>query len=283
MTAIFEKIFRHLNSQNQTTAVCANNKSTSYSELFASFQTLQETLLKNTPKHSVILIDLPRGAELYSWVLASIYTERIPLFLNTELPKTIKTGIFRDFQPSLSIIGEYQNLHEPAKEYAPDICYIMQTSGSSGTPKSIAVTKNNFEAFLKNLDEKLSIPKQSKVSNYFEPSFDPFLADLFRVMTTGSTLYPIEKNQVYDLFKHIQDHQIEYISLVPSLAEINLQRASSDLKLPSLKQLIFTGEQLSTEVFQQMHELAPDCEFYNLYGPTECTIWSHMHKIDSQA
>lgn len=87
--------------------------------------------------------------------------------------------------------------------------------------------------------------------------------------------------KVYSLAENMVKHDITHIQCTPSL--MRMLRADQHTKesLNSMKTLMMGGEKLSPELVKEIGSESA-AEIYNMYGPTETTIWSSVKKISGQ-
>ncbi|MBK7842432.1 MAG: AMP-binding protein [Bdellovibrionales bacterium] len=160
------------------------------------------------------------------------------------------------------------------KEDHNKICYYLSTSGSTGQPKCVGITRGNFSSFLSNFLSNYLISRSDRISQTFGLSFDPCLSDIFLAFVNGATLYPLADSYKFDIANFISKNSITYWSSVPTLVQLNFQRGI-DLNansLPSLRYTTFTGESLDKEVCRRWKTCAQNSRIENLYGPIEATV-----------
>lgn len=151
--------------------------------------------------------------------------------------------------------------------------YIMFTSGTTGTPKGIAVSKKNLTCHLKRLDELLNIKPYDRVSQFFSLNFDLSVHDMFSCWRKGAALYVIPKQHTMCPSQFIKDNEITVFSAVASvLSFIDKLGKLTKNDLPSLRLSCFGGEKLLSKQATKWQACAPNSKVINLYGPTECTI-----------
>jgi non-ribosomal peptide synthetase component F len=165
-----------------------------------------------------------------------------------------------------------ERLRKFQSDFAQDGFYILPTSGSSGEPKLVLVTRRNWETLWRALLQIYVWPEKTKVAMAFEAVFDPFIALVFLTLSQGATLVPLPREQRFDIFQFMQAQEIEIWASVPSLISLNASRRRIS-SLPLIRQALFTGETLSPELVMQWQSLAPQSRVENLYGPVEATVW----------
>ncbi|MEU4475586.1 amino acid adenylation domain-containing protein [Micromonospora sp. NPDC023888] len=152
--------------------------------------------------------------------------------------------------------------------------YTIFTSGSTGNPQAVTVSRT-----------ALSYSTTARIEYYREPphrfllcssiSFDSSVAGIYWTLCTGSTLI-IPSDRPADLpavLRSGREHQPTHALMVPSLYRLLLRAP-----IESLTTVIVAGETCSPELVRQHFEIAPRTALFNEYGPTECTVWSTVHK-----
>ncbi|WP_445012698.1 MupA/Atu3671 family FMN-dependent luciferase-like monooxygenase [Aquimarina discodermiae] len=77
----------------------------------------------------------------------------------------------------------------------------------------------------------------------------------------------------------VKDQEITSIQITPSYLNTLVDDESSQEFINSLKHIIVGGESFSHDLKQKLSEKTK-ATVYNMYGPTEATIWSVMEKVD---
>ncbi|MEU5781554.1 amino acid adenylation domain-containing protein [Micromonospora lupini] len=155
----------------------------------------------------------------------------------------------------------------------PD-AYTMFTSGSTGVPKAVTVSR-----------AALSYSTGARLEYYDHPprrfllcssiSFDSSVAGIYWTLSTGGTLI-IASDRPFDVRALVRAgaaHRPTHTLMVPSLYRLVLRSP-----LPSLTTVIVAGESCPPDLVDLHHERMPDAALHNEYGPTECTVWSTVHR-----
>jgi len=152
--------------------------------------------------------------------------------------------------------------------------YIIYTSGSSGRPKGVVVSRSN-----------LAYTTTVRKAFYGEPpkaflllsslAFDSSVAGLFWALSTGGTLVIAEhrlEQDVERLAARVAEHNVTHLLCLPSLYAILIEHANPQ-KLSSLTHAIVAGEACPSSL-PARHRLAlPAAKLINEYGPTEASVW----------
>ncbi|MCG7556188.1 non-ribosomal peptide synthetase [Pseudoalteromonas sp. Of11M-6] len=86
----------------------------------------------------------------------------------------------------------------------------------------------------------------------------------------------------WDPAQLIVQHQVSHFQATPSYIRELLHSDSGRDALQQLELLLVGGEALSDDLAQQLCALLPE-RVFNMYGPTECTVWSCAAKVKPQA
>lgn len=163
--------------------------------------------------------------------------------------------------------------------------YIMFTSGSTGIPKGALITNDNLIRFITWSREAFSVEKDDKISAVNPLYFDNSVFDFYSTIFNGATLLPIDDGIVKNphvLISKIEELECTQFFSVPSLLiYMNTLKAFNDKKIPKLKKIIFGGEGFPKKKLKEIYDLySKRINFFNVYGPTECTCICSSYKIN---
>ncbi|MHB8528262.1 MAG: amino acid adenylation domain-containing protein, partial [Caulobacteraceae bacterium] len=153
------------------------------------------------------------------------------------------------------------------------LAYIMFTSGTTGTPKGVAVRRENLRAYLEAVETVAPIRPGARCTQLFDLSFDLSVHDIFRTWTGGGCLYVMDNEEAIDPVGFARRNRLECWFSVPSVVGMakRLKRLAPGA-LPDLRLSLFCGEALAVGVAEEWRRAAPNARLLNLYGPTEATI-----------
>jgi len=158
-----------------------------------------------------------------------------------------------------------------------EVYYIIYTSGSTGVPKGVQLTLRALESFL-NWVNSAYLPEERRevFLNQAPFSFDLSVMDVYMSLSTGGTLWSVDKYQIAspkELFASFAASKISYWVSTPSFAEVCLMDPSfNETLLPQVRRFLFCGEILTHDCASKLTERFPRATVENLYGPTEATV-----------
>jgi len=158
------------------------------------------------------------------------------------------------------------------------LAYTIYTSGSTGKPKGVMIEHRSVVNFLFSMQKELSFKEEDVLVAVTTISFDIAVLELFLPLITGAKVVIAGKNEVIDgnlLLELIERTGATALQATPATWKLMIEAGWG--KAPNLK-MMCGGEPLPRELANQMLERSG--ELWNMYGPTETTIWSSLQKIE---
>lgn len=159
-----------------------------------------------------------------------------------------------------------------------DPAYMLYTSGSTGDPKGVVVSHGALFNFLDSMKEDPGCTSDDVVLSMTTISFDISGLELFLPLFVGGTVQIESSELIYhpeQVIQAILESPVSIVQATPSVWTILLDAGFSGKE--SLK-ILCGGDSLGTDLANRLFETG--CDIWNMYGPTETTIWSSIHKID---
>ncbi|UJR38878.1 hypothetical protein I4U23_031546 [Adineta vaga] len=297
---IHHEIIRQADKSPQMIAIILENQTLSYGELLYFAQQLGSHLVINNGVglgHVVCQL-LERSIEtvigiLAIWMIGGVYAplnSRDPeARLKTCLAMTHTRCILAHFatrniisDPCYLVVEIDQILyhsHSTNNELCsinviPEhLSHIVFTSGSTGTPKAVQLRHRNFVSYI----HSYIIQPNEITLHHTAVTFDAHLEEIVGPLIKGGQVIILPPDAHLDmniLSTTIMRHQVTYLGGVPTqltLLEKFIKTCNSDC-LMTLRTISSGGESLLTSTVQNLLPyLNTTCQFYNCYGPAECT------------
>ncbi|MFW7377357.1 MAG: amino acid adenylation domain-containing protein [Oligoflexus sp.] len=193
-------------------------------------------------------------------------------------------GMMFDEQAARVIIVEdiKSSKEESSSPHTGDItpeqaAYLIYTSGSTGRPKGVKVSHGALAHFLSAFSLTLPISNRDRVLALTTISFDISILEIFLPLIHGATIHLLDAKQSTDpdqLASLIHQKNISLMQATPAswqLLQIQSWPGKKDLRA------LCGGETLNPELARFL--LPRTAELWNVYGPTEATIWATTQKI----
>lgn len=170
---------------------------------------------------------------------------------------------------------------EPAPMAAADTAYIIYTSGTTGVPKGVMISAGAIRHYAAMVADLLDLRPGDRALETCELSFDFSVHNMFSTWQAGASLHVLPAARVMNAVKFARDHGLTVWNSVPSLVgRLRQVKALRAEVLPQLRVTVFGGEPLSTGVAEAWRLAAPNTTVFNLYGPTEVTVFCLSQRVD---
>lgn len=162
------------------------------------------------------------------------------------------------------------------------LAYIIFTSGSTGKPKGVQLTRGNVAHFIDSMNHiGLDITSADRCLQPFDLTFDFSVSSYVIPLVKGASVYTVPNKAVK--FTYIagllEEYNLTVLQMVPSMIR-NLLPYLDEVELGSVRYNILCGEALTGKVIVPWHKANPKMVSYNMYGPTEDTVFCTCYLID---
>ncbi|MFE5566574.1 amino acid adenylation domain-containing protein [Amycolatopsis japonica] len=281
---------------DRTALVCGTSR-LAYAELDRAVAALALRIHAAGGQGRRVGILLDRGVEMVTAVLAAIRCGAVFVPLATDLPPermawiiedtamgsvvtttTLADGLPEGIEPIL--VDRNPNI-PPEGPLVPaetdDVAYVLHTSGSTGRPKGVEVRHGNLLNLIHAMGRSPGLGSDDVFLAVTSLSFDISLLEILLPLATGATLVIASQTDVAEptrLTALLDDCEATVMQATPSgwrmLFDSGWQGRAT------LKALC-GGEALSRDLADRL--VAGCKEVWNLYGPTETTIWSARWQV----
>jgi len=176
-------------------------------------------------------------------------------------------------------IGQVSAENPNSEITGDNLAYVIFTSGSTGRPKGVQIAHYSVVNFLCAMRRSPGFTAQDVLLSVTTLSFDISVLEIFLPLIDGGRVELAGQNVAAD--------GIQLLALLNSCGATVMQATPATWQIllaagwqgsPGLK-ILCGGEALSVELAAQLLERG--VSLWNLYGPTETTIWSSLFQIES--
>ena len=159
----------------------------------------------------------------------------------------------------------------------PDnLAYIIYTSGSTGTPKGVTIKHSSPINLLQGLKQAIyGVGSGTKLRASLNApiSFDASMQQII-LLLDGHTLHliPLEiRTDGKELLRYLREKSLQVFDCTPSQLKLLIDAGLLEMSDPSPELFLVAGEAVDVWTWQALAE-AGGRKYYNIYGPTECTV-----------
>lgn len=170
-----------------------------------------------------------------------------------------------------------QTVIESATYDDAQLAYVLYTSGSTGKPKGVMISHNSLVNLLNAFKEITTYKASDKLLAVTTISFDIAQLEMFLPLVSGGTLIIASKETAIDprsIIKMIGDNAVTFMQATPATWRMIVDagwQGNTNLSV------LCGGEALPVDLAYQLSK--GNKNVWNVYGPTETTIWSSYHKL----
>ncbi len=196
--------------------------------------------------------------------------------LRETLPATDSACLVLDGHPPTSASIPDDNL--PAGATPANLAYVIYTSGSTGKPKGVEISHAALANLLASMRTILGIEPDDALLALTTLSFDIAALELLLPLVSGARVELVDRETAADasgLMERLRDAEIRFIQATPATWRMLLDAGWRGK--PGLTMLC-GGEAMPRALADRL--LDRGGTLWNVYGPTETTIWSSAWRVE---
>ena len=292
-----KKFIKNLKKNKDRIAIKFDNKQVSYGYLLNEINIIIKLIEKEKINVLSILESDKDESYFYSSIIACLIKGITYVPINFSIPKNRLIQIYNLSNSNAIIVGRKNislkklkiiRLHKFKDNQIKDNqikdikinktkkdAYIIFTSGSSGLPKGVRISRSALDHYILWIQKKIFNEKNIVCSQFPSIGFDLSVADIFGTLLKFGTLIPFKKKlDFFNIDEILKKNNVSHLICVPSLAEIILSEGRNNEKhcLKKIRKIFFCGEVLKKITLKKIFNINNKINVINAYGPTEATV-----------
>jgi amino acid adenylation domain-containing protein len=173
--------------------------------------------------------------------------------------------------------------NEDFKFHKADFAYIIYTSGSTGKSKGVPLGHGNVMNFIEGMKSIIDFSPGKRILALTTISFDIFFLETLLPVTCGMNVVIGNRYQRRDpglLKRLISINPIDILQVTPTWLQMWLSYDREMHLMKRIKELLVGGEEFPVYLLKKVKKKF-NGKIYNMYGPTETTIWSSVKELTS--
>jgi acyl-coenzyme A synthetase/AMP-(fatty) acid ligase len=247
-----------------------------------------------------IIINIERSADYIGLIWALWINGNTVIPTNKNWPKKYIKEIYKicnadliineKFYNELSVFKNKQDISTLKKKiqtlkklkFNNNISYIIFTSGTTSKQKGVVISEKSYLAYINWTSKEFSAYKNLKsLILTSELNFDITFGDIaFALFSNCKIIVAKNNSNIFEIIQLIDKYNIEVMYTVPNLFKLLFLVLKKYTITKSIKLFISGGEALNKQICVDAKALFPKSNFYNVYGPTECTINITSYKVN---
>lgn len=194
--------------------------------------------------------------------------------INTSIPK-----ITIDLTSDIYVSYPTNNLNIPCTP--EDLVYVIYTSGSTGKPKGVLLKHQNLSNFIVGMKKGIDFSEDKIMVSVTTICFDIFGLELWVSLSSGMKLVianELEQDNSELLNQLCMKNKVNMIQTTPSRFQNFLETPEHCTFLENMTEILVGGEAFPEALLEKLRNTS-NAKIYNMYGPTETTIWSTFKEV----
>ncbi|HZO76365.1 MAG TPA: amino acid adenylation domain-containing protein [Ktedonobacteraceae bacterium] len=160
-----------------------------------------------------------------------------------------------------------------------NVAYVIYTSGSTGRPKGVQIPHQAVVNFLTSMRQQPGLQRHDVMLAVTSISFDIAALELFLPLVVGAREVIASREDALDVTRLMEQLATTQATVMQATPATWLLLLAAGWQGDPRLTILCGGEALNNELAMQL--LGKAGRLWNMYGPTETTIWSTLHQIET--
>ena len=244
-----------------------------------------------TDRHLIFIIGENNFATIVCY-LSAIESRVVPLLLSSKISQTQLINLIEIYQPkyifqeiskstndlsmlsSLESYGLFLRHNFKSFNIHPDLALLLATSGSTGSPKLVRLSKKNIISNAKSISKYLEITSSDRAITSLPYNYSYGLSVINSHLISGGSIVLTNSSMMEgEFWRLISKHSVTSFAGVPYNYEMILKLGVERLKISSINKMTQAGGRLDFKKIKKINNAlkSKNIKFYSMYGQTEAT------------
>jgi acyl-CoA synthetase (AMP-forming)/AMP-acid ligase II len=236
-----------------------------------------------TRKKSLLFLFCRNDLTSVAWYLAALEAEQPVALLNEQIDVQLRGNLISLYQPECILSSEADGTSESAGLWRhrtdstslhPALALLLSTSGSTGSPKFVRLTRGNVEANAGSIRQALCITERDVPVAHLPLHYSYGLSVLNSHLLAGASILLTRSGLMSPNFwEAIRRYRADSFSGVPYTYQMLRRLGLDQVNAPTLRVMTQAGGKLDTENIAYFHSrmMERNGAFWVMYGQTEAT------------
>lgn len=272
--------------------ITEQDKEYRYGEIYE----FQKEIARHIEKRSLVCMAVGNDMGSLMGYLACVVNDSVPLLVSAQIRKADMLNMVETYMPEYIWIptksdylaaGQgyikifsywdyelWERMEKCGQQLNSELALLLPTSGSTGNPKLVRLSRGNIQSNTKSICEYLKLSETERAVTSLPMSYTYGLSIIHTFLHVGASIYITGQSVCRKSFwTGVKKHQVTFFAGVPYTYESMKRMGIREQTLESLTKLTQAGGRLSNELQMYWGEFAckTNKEFYVMYGQTEAT------------
>lgn len=284
----FYKIFQQHAHNENIALYTPDGQHYSYSEILRQAEQLNHNFYGCVAnKRLLIFILCQQNAATAVAITALLTGKHVALLIPDSINEEQLKKLTDSYQPNIIYHTDNDKIHfvtDKKHHLHSELCLLLSTSGSTGSPKQVKLSRNNLFENARSIITYLNIDENEKAITSLPLNYSYGLSVLTSHLLAGASILVTDASIMTRKFwQQLEEFHISSIAGVPYTYQMFQRLKLTEKKLPHLNMMTQAGGKLDAERVHLFADYAQrsNKQFFIMYGQTEATArMAYLKPVD---